>query len=119
MVAWSPLGSGFLARPPATLADGDFRRNVPRFQGENLARNVDRFAPLRGLADDLSITPAQLALTWLLHRGDDIVPIPGTRNPEHLASNLAAARIELDAATLARIDEVAPPGLAEGVPLLA
>jgi aryl-alcohol dehydrogenase-like predicted oxidoreductase len=118
VVAWSPLGSGFLAQPITALADGDFRRNVPRFQGENLRRNVDRFAPLRDLAAELSLTPAQLALAWLLHQGDDIVPIPGTRSTDHLASNVAAADARLDAASLARIDEVAPAELAQGAALV-
>src|SRR5919109_2503849 len=83
IVAWGPLGNGFLAQPIATLAAGDFRHNAPRFKPENLERNLDRFAPLRGLADELGITPAQLALAWLLRQGEDIVPIPGTRNPAH------------------------------------
>jgi aryl-alcohol dehydrogenase-like predicted oxidoreductase len=119
LVAWGPLGNGFLAEPDARLAAGDFRHNAPRFQGENLRRNVDRFAPLRGLADELDITPAQLALAWLLAQGDDIIPIPGTRSIDHLDSNIAASEIELDAATMARIEELAPPGLAAGAALLA
>ena len=87
-------------------------------QGENLRRNVDRFAPLRDLAAELSLTPAQLALAWLLHQGDDIVPIPGTRSTDHLATNVAAADARLDAASLARIDEVAPAELAQGAALV-
>jgi aryl-alcohol dehydrogenase-like predicted oxidoreductase len=118
IVAWGPLGNGFLAQPITELVGGDFRHNVPRFQGQNLQRNVDRFAPFRSLATELGMTPAQLAIAWLLHQGDDIVPIPGTRNPGHLASNAAAAHIELDAETLAHLDEVAPAGLAEGAALV-
>jgi aryl-alcohol dehydrogenase-like predicted oxidoreductase len=118
IVAWGPLGNGFLAQPITTLEDGDFRHNAPRFWRENLVRNVDRFAPLRALADELGITPAQLALAWLLHQGDDIVPIPGTRDPAHLEANVAAADIELDAETLARIEATAPAGLAVGAALL-
>ncbi|HEY8582289.1 MAG TPA: aldo/keto reductase [Capillimicrobium sp.] len=120
LVAWSPLGAGFFA----TQIDGigapgeDFRVNHPRFAPANLAANRDRYAPLRSLAAELAITPAQLALAWLLHQGDDIVPIPGTRSPEHAEENLAAARIALDAATLRRIDDLAPAGAAAGRPLL-
>jgi aryl-alcohol dehydrogenase-like predicted oxidoreductase len=94
------------------------RHNAPRFKAENLERNVDRFAPLRALADAIGITPAQLALAWLLHQGDDVVPIPGTRNPAHLESNIAVAGIRLDSETLAAIDRLAPVGLAEGPALL-
>ena len=118
IVAWGPLGNGFLAQPIATLAAGDFRHNAPRFKPENLERNLDRFAPLRGLADELGITPAQLALAWLLRQGEDIVPIPGTRNPAHLAANVAAADLGLAAETLSRIEEIAPAGLAAGAALL-
>jgi aryl-alcohol dehydrogenase-like predicted oxidoreductase len=118
IVAWGPLGNGFLARPIASLADGDFRHNAPRFRAESLARNTDRYAPLRVLAEELGVASAQLALAWLLHQGDDVVPIPGTRNPVHLESNLAAAQIQLDTETLAEIDRLAPAGLAEGPALL-
>jgi aryl-alcohol dehydrogenase-like predicted oxidoreductase len=118
IVAWGPLGNGFLAEPIAALEDGDFRHNAPRFRRDNLERNLDRFEPLRELADELGITPAQLALAWLLHRGDDVVPIPGTRSPAHLESNVAAAGIRLDDEALARIEEAAPAGLAAGAALL-
>jgi aryl-alcohol dehydrogenase-like predicted oxidoreductase len=119
-VPWSPLGSGFFAGSADSIGrpGEDFRNNAPRFKPENLARNRDRYAPLRGLAGELGITPAQLALAWLLAQGDDIVPIPGTRTPAHLDENLAAAGIELDAASLARIDRLAPPGAAAGAALL-
>jgi aryl-alcohol dehydrogenase-like predicted oxidoreductase len=115
-VPWSPLGAGFFAGAVERIGEPgeDFRSNLPRFRPENLAANRDRFAPLRGLADELGITPAQLALAWLLHRGPDIVPIPSTRTPEHVDENLAAADIALDAETLARIDELAPAGAAAG-----
>ena len=73
---------------------------------------------MRGLASELGITPAQLALAWLLHQGEDVIPIPSTRTPDHLDENLAAADVELDAATLERIDEIAPAGAAAGSPLL-
>jgi aryl-alcohol dehydrogenase-like predicted oxidoreductase len=118
LVAWSPLGAGFFAGVTSIGAPGeDFRTNHPRFRDANLAANRDRFAPLRDIADELGITPAQLALAWLLHQGD-VVPIPSTRTPSHLDENLAAADIELDPETLARIDAVAPPGAAAGSALL-
>jgi aryl-alcohol dehydrogenase-like predicted oxidoreductase len=116
-VPWSPLGAGFFAGSVERPGE-DFRANHPRFSAGNLAANRDRYAPLRGLAAELGITPAQLALAWLLHQGEQIVPIPGTRTPAHLDENLAAAEIELDAATLARIDELAPAGAAAGSALL-
>jgi aryl-alcohol dehydrogenase-like predicted oxidoreductase len=114
-VAWSPLGAGFFAGSDRVGAT-DFRTNHPRFNAGNLAANRDRYAPLRGLARELEITPAQLALAWLVHQ--DVVPIPGTRTPDHLDENLAAATVELDSATLARIDEIARPGAASGSALL-
>jgi aryl-alcohol dehydrogenase-like predicted oxidoreductase len=116
-VAWSPLGAGFFAGSVERPGE-DFRANHPRFSPANLAANRDRYAPLRELAGELRITPAQLALAWLLHRGDDIVPIPGTRTPAHLDENLAAADVRLDPAVLARIDELAPAGAAAGAALL-
>jgi aryl-alcohol dehydrogenase-like predicted oxidoreductase len=114
-VAWSPLGAGFFAGSDS-LAAQDFRTNHPRFSSANLAANRDRYAPLRELAQELGITPAQLALAWLVHQ--DVVPIPGTRTPAHLDENLAAADVALDAATLVRIDELAPDGAAAGAALL-
>jgi aryl-alcohol dehydrogenase-like predicted oxidoreductase len=100
------------------LRQDDFRHNAPRFQRENLRRNADRFAPLRTLADELAITPAQLALTWLLHQGEDVVPIPGSRSAAHIDENLEAANIRLSQGTLERIDELVPVGAAVGEPLL-
>jgi aryl-alcohol dehydrogenase-like predicted oxidoreductase len=119
-VPWSPLGAGFFAGSADAIgAPGeDFRTNAPRFRPEHLARNRDRYAPLRALAAELDITPAQLALAWLLAQGEDIVPIPGTRTPAHLDENLAAADVRLDAQTLKRIDELAPAGAASGASLL-
>ncbi len=118
LVAWAPLGSGFLTGTIAQLEKGDFRRGNPRFAGGNLAANRDRFRPLLALAKELGVTPAQLALAWLLNQGRDIFPIPGTRRPEHLDENSRAATITLDATTLERIDALARPGLALGAPLL-
>jgi aryl-alcohol dehydrogenase-like predicted oxidoreductase len=120
LVAWSPLGAGFFAGSADRIGTPgeDFRSNHPRFKPQNLAANRDRYTPLRDLASELAITPAQLALAWLLHRGDDVVPIPSTRNPDHLDENLAAAGVTLDAVTLERIDALAPAGAAAGSALL-
>jgi aryl-alcohol dehydrogenase-like predicted oxidoreductase len=118
IVAWGPLGNGFLAGNVRELGDGDFRHNAPRFQSENLRRNVDRFAPLRALADELAITPAQLGLAWLLQQGEDVVPIPGSRSPGHIDENIEAAQIRLSREVLERIDELVPAGVAAGEPLL-
>jgi aryl-alcohol dehydrogenase-like predicted oxidoreductase len=116
-VAYSPLGCGFLAGgvdDVTSLHPDDFRRQLPRFHVGNLDRNIDRFAPLREIARRLEITPAQLALAWLLHQGPDVVPIAGTRSAEHVRENAAAVRVELDVATLAEIDAAAPQGAAAG-----
>jgi aryl-alcohol dehydrogenase-like predicted oxidoreductase len=117
-VPWSPLGGGFLAGAVSRLEANDFRQNNPRYQGENLAANRGRFAPLLAVAREMGITPAQLALAWLLHQGSDIVPIPGTRKPERIDENLGAVRVRLSAEQLARIGALAPAGLAAGRTLL-
>jgi aryl-alcohol dehydrogenase-like predicted oxidoreductase len=114
LVAWSPLGGGFLTGTVDKLGENDFRQNNPRFTGRNLDANRERFAPLLALADDLNISPAQLALAWLLHQGQDIFPIPGTRSIQRIDENEQAISVELDAATLQRIEEIAKPGIAEG-----
>jgi aryl-alcohol dehydrogenase-like predicted oxidoreductase len=119
VVPWSPLGAGFLTGQATVGGEGeDFRRNNPRFSGANLATNRDRFAPLQELATQLGISGAQLALAWLLHQGPDVVPIPGTRNPDHLDANLRATEVELGPAELSRIDELVPRGLAAGATLV-
>ncbi|NUS61769.1 MAG: aldo/keto reductase, partial [Lysobacter sp.] len=108
-VAYSPLGRGFLTGKIAdaqALADNDWRRQNPRFQAGNVEANHALVDAVTELANARGATPAQLALAWLLHRGDDIVPIPGTRKPSRLDENAAAARIQLDAAELQRIDAV-------------
>jgi aryl-alcohol dehydrogenase-like predicted oxidoreductase len=114
LVAWSPLGAGFLTGTVTDLDQNDFRHNNPRFAGENFSANLDRFAPLMQLARELEVTPAQLALAWLLHQGEDIFPIPGTRRPERIAENANSANIILTDEILAKIDGIASPGLARG-----
>ncbi|MFC7102484.1 aldo/keto reductase [Nonomuraea rubra] len=105
IVAWSPLGNGFLTGTVQALGEGDFRHNAPRFSAENLAGNNDRYAPIRALATRLGITPAQLALAWLLHQDEHVVAIPGSRTPAHIEENLAAADLTLHPDTLARLGE--------------
>jgi aryl-alcohol dehydrogenase-like predicted oxidoreductase len=116
-VAYSPLGRGLLTNAynkPADFEAGDYRANHPRFQPENIRRNSGLVDRLKAMADAKHITPAQLALAWLLHQGDDIVPIPGTKHRARLEENCAAADVSLSPADLARIDEVARPGAFAG-----
>ena len=116
-VAYSPLGRGFLTgqiQRFEDLPEGDYRRNSPRFQGENFDRNLDLVERVRQIAGEKGVAPSQLALAWLLHQGDDIVPIPGTKRREYLEENAAAVEIELTNEDLRRIDEAAPKGVAAG-----
>ena len=118
LVPWSPLGAGFLTGTVDTLGANDFRHYNPRFAGPNLATNTDRYAPVMQIARELSVTPAQLALAWLLHQGEDVIPIPGTRKAQRVDENAQASTIRLDAQQLRRIDALARPGLAEGQTLV-
>ncbi|MGH8176714.1 MAG: aldo/keto reductase [Steroidobacter sp.] len=116
-VAFSPLGRGFLTgaiRSPEDFEADDFRRNHPRFQGENFARNLQLVEELKRVAEDKGCTPAQLALAWMLARGENIVPIPGTKQRRRLDENLGAMEIVLDAGVLAGIDAIFPPGAVAG-----
>jgi aryl-alcohol dehydrogenase-like predicted oxidoreductase len=117
VVPFSPLGRGFLTgdvTSPDEFPADDFRRGLPRFQGENFQRNLDLVAEIRALADARMVTPAQFALAWLLGQGDDVVPIPGTKRPDRIAENVEAVMIRLTPEELQRIDEVAPVGAAAG-----
>jgi len=116
-VPYSPLGRGWLTgkiRKPEDLAPDDWRRNHPRFQGENFQKNLELVARVEQLAKEKGCTPAQLALAWLLSRGTDIVPIPGTKRRARLEENVAALKVRLTAADLARIEGVVPKGVAAG-----
>lgn len=116
-VAYSPLGRGFLSgaiTKPEDLAEDDFRRHNPRFQRENFDKNLELVDRVREIADEKDVTPGQLALAWLLHQGDDIVPIPGTKRVSYLEENAAASEIELTEDELARIADAAPKGVAAG-----
>jgi aryl-alcohol dehydrogenase-like predicted oxidoreductase len=116
-VAYSPLGRGFLTgrfRSLEDLPEDDRRRNFPRFQDQHIARNVEIVERVETLARARQCTPAQLALAWVLARGADVVPIPGTRKVGRLEENAAALEIALDAEDLALLDEASPPGSASG-----
>ena len=116
-VGYSPLGRGFLTgtvAAPDDLAANDARRHMPRFEAENLRRNLALVAALKRLAAEMGCTPAQLAIAWVLSRGDYIVPIPGTSHKQRLDENAAAAEIELSAATLGALEEIFGPGAAAG-----
>ncbi|MCU0635294.1 MAG: aldo/keto reductase [Gemmatimonadaceae bacterium] len=116
-VAYSPLGRGFLTgaiTSPDALAVDDFRRSSPRFQGEHFARNLELVERVRAMASARRCTPAQLAMAWLLARGDDIVPIPGTTRKERLEENVGAVAIRLGAEELAQLDAAFPPDAASG-----
>lgn len=111
LVAYSPLGRGFLTgtvTDPDALDAEDFRRGNPRFQGQNLRHNLTLVAAVRSLATDLGVTPAQLALAWLLHQGPDIVPIPGTKQLRYLQENVAAAQLILRDQDLAQLEAALP-----------
>lgn len=116
-VAYSPLGRGFLTgqftRPEDLPAD-DYRRNSPRFQGDNFYKNLELVDRVKAIAAEKGATPSQLALAWLLAQGDDIVPIPGTKRRAYLEENAAATQIVLTESDLQRIEAVAPKGVAAG-----
>jgi aryl-alcohol dehydrogenase-like predicted oxidoreductase len=116
-IAYSPLGRGFLTGQIQTfedLAEDDYRRFSPRFQGENFTKNLDLVNQIRELAREKDCHPSQLALAWILSQGDDIVPIPGTKRIQYLEENIGALKIQLSKEELYRINEVAPKGVAAG-----
>ena len=116
-VAYSPLGRGFLTgrfRTFEDLPEDDYRRNSPRFQGDNFQKNLDLVERVEEIARRKQCTPAQLALAWLLAQGKDIVPIPGTKQRRYLEENLGALDVQLTSADLEEVEEVAPKGAAVG-----
>jgi aryl-alcohol dehydrogenase-like predicted oxidoreductase len=116
-VAYSPLGRGFLTgqiRSADGFAEGDFRGHLPRFQGENLQRNLELVSRVEEIAEEKGRTPGQVALAWVLSRGDDVVPIPGTKRRAYLEENAKAADIELTAEELERLEQAFPQGAAAG-----
>jgi aryl-alcohol dehydrogenase-like predicted oxidoreductase len=116
-VAYSPLGRGFLTgqiRSPEDFAPDDFRRNSPRFKGQNFTLNLRLVDQVRSMAEGKGVTAAQLALAWVLLRGDHVVAIPGTTRTDRFDENQAALRVALSAQELALLDNILPPGAAEG-----
>ena len=116
-VSYSPLGRGFLSgrwSSPEEIPAGDFRRANPRFRGENFTRNMAIVERVRELAEAKDATPAQLALAWVMARGEDVVPIPGTKRVAYLEENVAANAIELTPEDLLALDEAIPVGAAAG-----
>src|SRR6266480_5423 len=117
IVPYSPLGRGFLTgqiNSPDDFAPDDFRRTNPRFQGENFQRNLDLVAEVRSMADEEHITSGQLALAWLLAQGDDVVPIPGTKQRTKLEQNVGACAVTLSMDDLQRLEAIAPKGAWSG-----
>jgi aryl-alcohol dehydrogenase-like predicted oxidoreductase len=117
IVPYSPIGRGILAGALTSADDldpDDFRRNHPRFERQNLEANLKLVERVRELADEIGCTPVQLALAWLLHQGDDVTPIPGTKRVVYLEENLGAVDVELTPAQLERIDAAVPPGATRG-----
>ncbi len=116
-VAYSPLGRGFLTGQIKSfddLPEDDYRRNSPRFQGDNFTKNLELVARVQAMAKDKDIAASQLALAWVMAQGQDIVPIPGTKRRKYLEENVRAAEVALDANELARLDELAPHNVAAG-----
>ena len=116
-VAYSPLGRGFLSgrfKSPADFPEDDFRKNHPRFQGENFEKNLQLVEEVEAMAKEKGCTTAQLALAWVLAQGQDIVPIPGTKHVKYLDENIGALDVKLSDADLKRLDDILPPGAAAG-----
>jgi aryl-alcohol dehydrogenase-like predicted oxidoreductase len=116
-VAYSPLGRGFLTgrfQSPADFPEDDFRRNHPRFQGENFAKNIELVHEVEAMAKAKGCSTAQLALAWVLAQGEDIVPIPGTKHIRYLDENIGALEVRLTGDDLARLDSILPRGAAAG-----
>ena len=116
-VAYSPLGRGFLTgqfKSPNDFPEGDTRRNHPRFQGENFAKNIELVREVEAMAREKGCTTAQLALAWVLAKGEDIIPIPGTKRVRYLDENIGALDVKLTADDLQRLDDILPPGAASG-----
>jgi len=117
-VAYSPLGRGFLTGQITSiddLAEDDYRRYSPRFQGENFARNLEMVTRVTEMAQAKGVTPGQLALAWVLAQGEDIVPIPGTKRRRYLEENVGASEIKITADDRNQLDLLAPKGAAAGM----
>jgi aryl-alcohol dehydrogenase-like predicted oxidoreductase len=116
-VAYSPLGRGFLSgeiKKFEDLAEDDYRRHSPRFQGENFDKNIELVKKVEEIANAKGVTTSQLALAWILARGEDVVPIPGTKRRKYLEQNAAAADVSLTEDELRQIEQVFPHDAASG-----
>ncbi|GAM66589.1 aldo/keto reductase [Vibrio sp. JCM 19236] len=118
LVCWSPLGAGFLTGKVQKLDENDFRNNNPKMQGDNFVSNLERLEKIKAIAAEYDITPAQLALAWLVAQGDNIIPIPGSRKISRIDENLGALDVTLSQETLAELDEIAPIGAFKGATLV-
>ncbi|WP_425670558.1 aldo/keto reductase [Vibrio owensii] len=118
LVCWSPLGAGFLTGQVKELDENDFRNNNPKMQGDNFTSNLARLEEIKNIAAEYDITPAQLALAWLVAQGDNIIPIPGSRKTSRIDENLGALNVTLSQETLAKLDEIAPIGAFKGATLV-
>ncbi|MFM2624771.1 aldo/keto reductase [Vibrio owensii] len=118
LVCWSPLGAGFLTGQIKELDENDFRNNNPKMQGDNFTSNLARLEEIKNIAAEYDITPAQLALAWLVAQGDNIIPIPGSRKTSRIDENLGALNVTLSQETLAKLDEIAPIGAFKGATLV-
>ncbi|WP_261836348.1 aldo/keto reductase [Vibrio ishigakensis] len=118
LVCWSPLGAGFLTGKVQELDKNDFRNNNPKMQGDNFVSNLARLEKIKAIAAEYDISPAQLALAWLVAQGDNIIPIPGSRKTSRIDENLGALDVTLSQETLAKLDEIAPIGAFKGATLV-
>ena len=118
LICWSPLGACFLTGTVKELDEGDFRKHNPKMQGENFTNNLLRLEQIKNIAVDLSDTPAQLALAWLIAQGDNIIPIPGSRKKSRIDENLAALDVQLSREILDRLNSIAPIGAFKGATLV-
>lgn len=118
LVCWSPLANGILTGNVKAIEEGDFRNNNPKYQGENFESNLKIIERLKEIASGLNISASQLALAWLVNKGENIIPIPGSRKTSRIDDNLSALDIKLDTSTMSAIDEVAPIGAFKGETLV-
>jgi aryl-alcohol dehydrogenase-like predicted oxidoreductase len=117
IVGYSPLGRGFLTgtiTSPSDFPEGDFRAHLPRFTGDNFVHNIELVDKVRGMAEEKGCTPGQLALAWVLSRGEDVVPIPGTKRRTYLEENITAQDVELSEVDLIALERVFPVGVGAG-----
>lgn len=118
LVCWSPLGAGFLTGEVTSLDQNDFRNNNPKMQGDNFTSNLKRLNEIKLIAHEYNISPAQLALAWLIAQGDNIIPIPGSRKVSRIDENLNAQSVKLRQDTLEKLNEIAPIGAFKGATLV-